>query len=596
MARSGAPAEGRTGPAAPPALDIPDAIAVGDLATMMRVTAIDVIKQLMRRGHMFTINEVIDFDLAADIAEDFGYDVLEPEEEVEDATSIVPTQEDEDPDSLRPRPPVVTILGHVDHGKTTLLDSIRETNVVAGEAGGITQHMGAYTVEQNGGAITFLDTPGHEAFTAMRARGARVTDIAVLVVAADDGLMPQTEEAIDHIRAAEVPMIVAINKVDKPGADPERVKRQLAERDLLVEDWGGDVISVPVSALRGEGVPDVLEHIGLVAEISELRANPERPATGVVVEARVDRRRGNVATVLVQNGTLRVGDHLVVGQIRGRVKAMMNERGQRFEEAGPSTPAEILGIGGLPEAGDMFEVVQDDKAGRALAERREREEAARSGASLGDVYTRVESGDAKALNLIVKTDVQGSVDAVLSALYGLGTEKVRVNVIRSAAGGISENDVLLAVASDAIIIGFNTVAQAGARALAAQEGVEIRSYKIIYALIEDVDKALRGLLEPVFRDVLEGEATVRAVFPMGRTARIAGFYVGRGRIARDSGIRVLRDRQVLYEGSISSLKHFKNDVREVTNGNEGGLVLDGYNEFQEGDVLEAHRTEQVGVG
>ena len=596
MSRSGAPAEGRTGPAAPPALDIPDAIAVGDLATMMRVTAIDVIKQLMRRGHMFTINEVIDFDLAADIAEDFGYDVLEPEEEVEDATSIVPTQEDEDPDSLRPRPPVVTILGHVDHGKTTLLDSIRETNVVAGEAGGITQHMGAYTVEQNGGAITFLDTPGHEAFTAMRARGARVTDIAVLVVAADDGLMPQTEEAIDHIRAAEVPMIVAINKVDKPGADPERVKRQLAERDLLVEDWGGDVISVPVSALRGEGVPDVLEHIGLVAEISELRANPERPAAGVVVEARVDRRRGNVATVLVQNGTLRVGDHLVVGRIRGRVKAMMNERGQRFEEAGPSTPAEILGIGGLPEAGDMFEVVPDDKAGRALAERREREEAARSGASLGDVYTRVESGDAKALNLIVKTDVQGSVDAVLSALYGLGTEKVRVNVIRSAAGGISENDVLLAVASDAIIIGFNTVAQAGARALAAQEGVEIRSYKIIYALIEDVDKALRGLLEPVFRDVLEGEATVRAVFPMGRTARIAGFYVGRGRIARDSGIRVLRDRHVLYEGAISSLKHFKNDVREVTNGNEGGLVLDGYNDFQEGDVLEAHRTEQVGVG
>ena len=596
MSRSGAPAERRTGPAAPPALDIPDAIAVGDLATMMRVTAIDVIKQLMRRGHMFTINEVIDFDLAADIAEDFGYDVLEPEEEVEDATSIVPTQEDEDPDSLRPRPPVVTILGHVDHGKTTLLDSIRETNVVAGEAGGITQHMGAYTVEQNGGAITFLDTPGHEAFTAMRARGARVTDIAVLVVAADDGLMPQTEEAIDHIRAAEVPMIVAINKVDKPGADPERVKRQLAERDLLVEDWGGDVISVPVSALRGEGVPDVLEHIGLVAEISELRANPERPAAGVVVEARVDRRRGHVATVLVQNGTLRVGDHLVVGRIRGRVKAMMNERGQRFEEAGPSTPAEILGIGGLPEAGDMFEVVPDDKAGRALAERREREEAARSGASLGDVYTRVESGDAKALNLIVKTDVQGSVDAVLSALYGLGTEKVRVNVIRSAAGGISENDVLLAVASDAIIIGFNTVAQAGARALAAQEGVEIRSYKIIYALIEDVDKALRGLLEPVFRDVLEGEATVRAVFPMGRTARIAGFYVGRGRIARDSGIRVLRDRHVLYEGAISSLKHFKNDVREVTNGNEGGLVLDGYNDFQEGDVLEAHRTEQVGVG
>ena len=583
-------------PAAPPALDIPEAIAVGDLATMMRVTAIDVIKQLMRRGHMYTINEVLDYDLAADIAEDFGYEILEPEEEGEDATSIVPTQEGEDPASLRTRPPVVTILGHVDHGKTTLLDAIRKTNVVAGEAGGITQHIGAYRVEQNGGSVTFLDTPGHEAFTAMRARGAKVTDIAVLVVAADDGLMPQTEEAIDHIRAADVPMIVAINKMDRQDADPERVRRQLAERDLLVEDWGGEVISVPVSALKGEGVSDVLEHIGLVAEISELKANPEKPASGVVVEARVDRSRGNVATVLVQNGTLRVGDHLVVGTIRGRVKAMMNERGQRFNEAGPSTPAEILGVSGLPEAGEMFEVVSDDKTGRALAERREREASSRAGASLGDVYTRVESGEAKALNLIVRTDVQGSVDAVLSALYGLSTEKVRVNVIRSAAGGISENDVLLAVASDAIIIGFSTVAQAGARALAAQEGVEIRSYEIIYDLVADVDKALKGLLEPVFRDVVEGEATVRAVFPMGRTARIAGFYVGRGRIARDSEIHVLRGGERLFLGKIASLKHFRNDVREVTNGNEGGLVLDGFNGFEEDDVLEAHRTEQVGVG
>ncbi len=581
---------------AAPVLDIPGAISVGDLAAMMRVTAVDVIKQLMRRGHMYAINEVIDFNLAADIAEDFGYDILEPEGASEDATSIVPTQEGEDPAELKPRPPVVTILGHVDHGKTTLLDAIRETKVVEGEAGGITQHIGAYQIEREGGKITFLDTPGHEAFTAMRARGAKVTDIAVLVVAADDGLMPQTEEAIDHIKAADVPMIVAINKVDKADADPEKVKRQLSEHDLLVEDWGGDIISVPVSALKGEGVSDVLEHIGLVAEISELQANPDRPAHGVVIEARVDRSRGIVATVLVQTGTMRVGDHLVVGTIRGRVKAMINEWGQRFDEAGPSTPAEILGLSGMPGAGDILEVVPDEKAGRALAEKRERGAAAHASTSLGDVYTRIESGEVKALNLIVKTDVQGSVDAVLFALDGLGTEKVKVNVIRSAAGGISENDVLLAVASDAIIIGFNSEPQAGAWSRASQEGVEIRSYSVIYSLIEDVDKALQGLLKPVYRDVVEGEATVRAVFPMGRTARIAGFYVGRGKITRDAEIYVSRDGERLATGKLLSLKHFKNDVREVANGNEGGLVLEGFNDFQEGDVLEAHRTERVSVG
>jgi translation initiation factor IF-2 len=351
-----------------------------------------------------------------------------------------------------------------------------------------------------------------------------------------------------------------------------------------------------VSALKGEGVSDVLEHIDLVAEISELKANPDRPARGVVVEAQVDRSRGPVATVLVQTGTLRVGDHIVVGSILGRVKAMMDDRGQRFDEAGPSTPAEILGISGMPDAGDIFEVVADEKTGRALAEKRAREAASHAGTSLGDVYTRVESGEAKALNLIVRTDVQGTVDAVLSALDGLGTEKVKVNVIRSAAGSISENDVLLAVASDAIIIGFNTEPQAGARFRAGQEGVEIRSYDVIYALIEDIDKALQGLLEPVFRDVVEGEATVRAVFPMGHTARIAGFYVGRGKITRDAEIYVTRDGERLATGKLLSLKHFKNDVREVANGNEGGLVIDGFNDFQEGDILEGHRNEQVGVG
>jgi translation initiation factor IF-2 len=588
--------DGAVNKAAAPVLDIPDAISVGDLSTLMRVTPVDVIKQLMRRGFMYAINEVIDFELAADLAEDFGYDILEPEDAGSDAASIVPSQDGENPDDLKPRPPVVTILGHVDHGKTTLLDAIRNTKVVDKEAGGITQHIAAYQIEQDNGKITFLDTPGHEAFTAMRARGAKVTDIAILVVAADDGLMPQTEEAIDHIKAADVPMIVAINKVDKADSDPEKVKRQLAEHDLLVEDWGGDIISVPVSALKGEGVSDVLEHIGLVAEISELKANPERKARGVVVEARVDRSKGTVATVLVQTGTMRIGDHIVVGSTRGRVKAMINDRGQRFKEAGPSTPAEILGITGVPEAGDLFEVVADEKTARTLTEQRERESAIKSGASLGDVYTRVESGEAKSLNLIVKTDVQGSVDAVLSALEGLGTEKVRVNVIRAATGGISENDVLLAVASDAIIIGFNTEPQAGARSRASQEGVEIRSYNIIYALIEDVDKALKGLLEPVYRDIVEGEATVRAVFPMGKTARVAGFYVGKGKITRDAEVYVTRNGEQLATGKLLSLKHFKNDVREVANGNEGGLVLEGFNDFQEGDILEAHRSEQVGVG
>jgi translation initiation factor IF-2 len=581
---------------AAPVLDIPNAISVGDLAILMRVTPVDVIKQLMRRGFMYAINEVIDFELAADLAEDFGYDILEPQDEGSDATSIVPSQDGEDPADLKSRPPVVTILGHVDHGKTTLLDAIRNTKVVDGEAGGITQHIGAYQVEQNNGKITFLDTPGHEAFTAMRARGAKVTDIAILVVAADDGLMPQTEEAIDHIKAANVPMIVAINKVDKADADPEKVKRQLAEHDLLVEDWGGEIISVPVSALKGEGVSDVLEHIGLVAEMAELKANPERNARGVVVEARIDRSRGTVATVLVQTGTMRVGDHIVVGSTRGRVKAMINDRGERFAEAGPSTPAEILGITGVPDAGDIFEVVASEKAARTLTEQRERDSATQTGASLSDVYTRVESGEAKSLNLIVKTDVQGSVDAVLTALTGLGTEKVKVNVIRSATGGISENDVLLAVASDAIIIGFNTEPQAGARARASQEGVEVRNYSIIYALIEDVDKALQGLLEPVYRDIVEGEATVRAVFPMGRTARVAGFYVGRGKFTRDAEVHVSRNGERLAVGKLLSLKHFKNDVREVANGNEGGLVLEGFNDFQEGDILEAHRSEQVGVG
>ena len=515
-----------------------------------------------------------------------------PEEE-EAAGSLVISPDEEDQDSLESRSPVVTILGHVDHGKTTLLDRIRQSNIVEGEAGGITQHIGAYQVSSNDHLITFLDTPGHEAFTAMRARGAQVTDIAILVVAADDGIMPQTLEAIDHVKAAEVPLVVAINKVDRPEADPERVKRQLAEQDLLVEDWGGEIIAVPVSALKGEGISELLENIQVVAEIGELKANPNRPAKGVVVEAQIDKSKGPIATVLVQTGTLRVGDNLVAGEIRGRVRAVFNDRGNRVDEAGPSVPVEILGLSGLPQAGEKFEVAANEKTAREIVEAREREAQAAGGrgVSLEDVYARIESGQVKALNLIVKTDVQGSVDAVHNALERLETELTKVNLLRVASGSITESDILLAEASQAIVIGFNVEPEPGAVALGRQKGVQMRSYDVIYNLVDDVRMALEGLLEPVARDVVEGYATVRAIFSVGRRGKAAGVYVNNGRISRGADIHVNRNGQTLFTGQMSSLKHFKDDVRELGTGIEGGLVLDGFQDYQEGDILEAHRTE-----
>lgn len=578
-------------------LEIPSAISVHDLAKLMGVAPVEVIKALMRRGFMVTINEVIQHEVAAGVARNFGFEAVLPAEQPKPASLVISTEE-EDPAKLEPRPPVVTILGHVDHGKTTLLDAIRKSNVAAGEAGGITQHIGAYQVEYNGQPITFLDTPGHEAFTAMRARGAQVTDIAVLVVAADDGIMPQTVEAINHARAAGVPIVVAINKVDKPEADVERVKRQLSEHNLLIEEWGGDVIAVPVSAKKGIGISDLLENILVVAEVSELKANPNRPARGVVVEARIDKSKGPVATLLVQTGSLQVGDNLVVGTIRGRVKAMFNDRGRKLKKAGPSRPVEVLGLGGLPAAGDTFVAVPDEKTARQMVEEREREvqtqRGRKGGVTLEEVHARIESGDVKALNLIVKTDVQGSIDAVRASLERLSTEKTRVNIIHAAAGSITESDVLLALASRAIIIGFNSRPEPGARALATQEGVEIRFYDIIYNLIDDVEKALKGLLEPKVREVIEGRATVRAVFSLGKKAQAAGFYVNEGRISRGATIHVVRNGQTLFVGQAASLKHFKDDVREVGTGFEGGIVLEGFNDFKEGDVLEAHRTEQVG--
>ena len=576
----------------PTSLEIPNAITLGILADKMQIGPIDVIKQLMRLGHMYTINDVLDYEIAADVAESFGFDVYEPEETTHDATSIVPSNDIYDSKDLVIRPPVVTILGHVDHGKTTILDAIRKTKVVDSEAGGITQHIGAYQVKYNDKLITFIDTPGHEAFTAMRVRGAQVTDIAVLVIAADDGLMPQTHEAIDHITAAGVPMLVCINKMDKTEADPEKIKRQLSERDLLVEDWGGDIISVPVSATKEDGIPALLENLQLLAEMAELKGNPDKLATGVVVEARLDKRRGPVATALIQTGTLKVGDHITIRDLRGRVKAMLNDQGSKIDHAGPSTPVEILGISGLPEAGDVFNVSPDEKTAKQMV--LEYQQASASHPSkLEDSYTRIESGLTKYMNLIIKTDVQGSVDAVLSMLNSLNDDQSKIKIVRASAGGITENDVMLASASDAVIIGFNSELQPGASALATQEGVEIRTYKIIYDLTDDIAKALHGLLEPVFKDVVEGEASVREIFEIGQKGTIAGFYVNKGKLTREATIHVIRNGELLHEGDIISLKHFKNDAREVSNGNEGGVLINGFNKFEEGDILEAHRSEQV---
>ena len=595
---AGTTAAAAEGSAAVPArgvLELPAALSVHDLAALVGVNPIEVIKQLMRNGLMLTINDAVEPEIATLICQVYGYQVKAPDQEQRGPASLVVQPDEEDLDRLETRPPVVTILGHVDHGKTTLLDAIRQSNVTASEAGGITQHIGAYQVESNGNRITFLDTPGHEAFTSMRARGAQVTDVAVLVVAADDGVMPQTVEAIDHVKAAGVPIIAAINKIDRPDADPERVKRELADHDLLIEEWGGDVISVSLSALTGEGVPDLLANIQVVAEVGELRANPHRLAKGVVVEARIDKSKGPLATVLVQTGTLEVGTNLVAGEVRGRVKAMLNDHGQRIKSAGPSDPVEILGLGGLPEAGEIFVAVSDEKSAREMAEAHERERSSRRGTavSLEEIYARIESGEARALDLIVKTDVQGTVDAVRSALEGLNTEQTRVNLIHAASGSISGGDVLLAVASKAIVVGFNTELGPGARTLANQEGVDIRFYNVIYDLIDDIEKALKGLLVPVTQDVVEGFATVRATFNLGRRVRVAGIYVNEGVVSRGAEIHVVRSGQRLFTGPISSLKHFKDDVREINAGLEGGIVLDGFKDFNEGDILEAHRSQLV---
>ncbi len=585
---------------------LPDFLTVRELASVLGVSAIDVIKELMNNGIMANINQQLDYDTAAIVAEEMGFEA-QPEappaavEEVE----IIPTPikerlyEGEAPENLQPRPPVVTMLGHVDHGKTSLLDVIRHTNVVASEAGGITQHIGAYQVEHRGKKITFLDTPGHEAFTAMRARGAQGADIAVLVVAADDGVMPQTLEAIDHARAAQVPIIVAINKMDKPNANPERVKKQLSEAGLDLEEWSGNVICVPVSAKEKTGIEELLDSILLVAELAEIKANPNRPAMGTVIEAKLDKSRGPTATLLVQNGTLREGDSLVIDDIYGRVRAMFNEKGEKLKEATPSTPVVVLGLSGVPRAGDIFEVVEDEKTARAIAAQRAEEKergAARPGRalSLEEIYARMEAGQVKELRLILKTDVQGAIEPVVSSLEKLSHDELKVKFIHVGTGNISESDIMLAVASKAIVIGFNVEVDPAARIMAEAEGVDVRLYDVIYKLIEDVDKALKGLLEPTYEELVTGRAEVRAVFTIPRVGNVAGVYVTEGLLSRNSLARVKRDGQVIYEGRVASLKRFAEDVKEVRAGYECGVGLEGFGDFKEGDIIELYREERVG--
>ena len=574
------------------AIDIPPVISVSDLADKMEVNPVEVVKGLMRGGYMFAINDVIDRDIASIVVQLFGFQANEIEAEDSSPGSLTIDKDSENPDLLETRPPVVTILGHVDHGKTTLLDSIRKTNVVDGEAGGITQHIAAYQIESEGGLITFLDTPGHEAFTAMRARGAQVTDLAILVVAADDGVMPQTIEAIDHARAADVPIIIAVTKTDLPAANIDNVYRQLSEHELLVEPWGGDIIAVPLSGLSGEGVPELIENIHLVSEISEFKANPERDARGVVVEARLERNRGTLATVLVQTGTLHQGEIVVMGEVYGKIRAIFDDKGNRIKEAGPSAPVEIMGLSEIPEAGTILDVASTEKEARRIVDERQ-VESNREAIRLQDAHSRGTTGNTRQVDLIIKTDVQGSIEAVRNALDGLNGDDTRVNIIHIASGSITERDVLLAVASQAVIIGFNTIPEGGAQSLANQEGVEVRQYEVIYHLVEDIDKALEGLLEPEYDDVYFGRASVRAVFSLGRRAKVAGIYVNDGRITRECTVHVLRNGEEIHVGSISTLKHFKDDVREVATGFEGGLTVDGFNDFEEDDVIEAYSVEQL---
>ena len=574
-----------------------ETITVRDLTERIGKPAGEIIKKLMLLGIMATINQELDFDTASLVASEFGVTLeMKLDKTAEDALSAENVEDSEE--DLVPRPPVVTIMGHVDHGKTSLLDYIRKTKVTAGEAGGITQHIGAYTANVDGRTITFLDTPGHEAFTAMRARGTQATDIAILVVAADDGVMPQTVESINHAKAAKCPIIVAINKIDKPSADVDAVKQELTRYEVVPEEWGGDTIMVPVSAHTGEGIDDLLENVLLLADMLELRANPDRKARGVIIEAKLDHTRGPVATVLVQNGTLHVGDMVVAGSAYGRVRAMISSRGERLKNATPSTPAEIIGFGGVPEAGDEFMAVADERLARQVVEERAAKARASmvktsSASTLEELYSKLEEGEVKDLNIIIKADVQGSVEAVKQSLEKLSNSEVRVRTIHSGVGAITENDVMLAGIDGAIIIGFNVRPDAKARDAAARDGIDIRYYRVIYQAIEDMEKAMKGLLSPEFRENVLGHAEVRNVFKITGVGIVAGSYVTDGLIQRNAQVRLLRDNVVVYEGKLTSLQRFKDAVKEVKDGYECGVCLENYSDVKEGDVIECFVMEEI---
>ncbi|XOQ18925.1 MAG: translation initiation factor IF-2 [Sporanaerobacter sp.] len=577
-------------------IEIGNTIIVRELADKMSVTASQIITKLISLGVMVNQNQEIDFDTASIIGEEFGFTVKESET-IENVDEFELDFEDPE-ESLKPRPPVVTVMGHVDHGKTSLLDAIRKTQVTRSEAGGITQHIGASTVNIKNKKIVFLDTPGHEAFTAMRARGAQVTDLAILVVAADDGVMPQTIEAINHAKAAGVPIIVAINKMDKPTANPDRIKQELVEQGLVPEDWGGDTICVPVSARNGEGIDELLEMILLVAEMQELKANPDRRAVGIIIEAQLDKGKGPLASVLIQKGTLNVGDNVVSGSAYGRVRAMLDDKGKRVKKATPSIPVMILGLSEVPEAGEYLYSVEDEKTARIYAETRKqkkREEQLKLNqkVSLDDLFDQIQSGEVKDLNVIIKADVRGSIEAIRQSLVKLENEEVKVNVIHGGVGGITESDVMLASASNAIIIGFNVRPTLNAMDIAKRENVDIRTYRIIYEAIEDIQSAIKGMLEPTIVEEVIGRAEVRATFKVPNIGMIAGIYVLQGKLTRNCKVRLLRNDIVIFEGNVSSLKRFKDDVKEIQSGYEGGLGLENYNDVKEGDIIEAYILKEV---
>ena len=577
-------------------VEIPDEISVGELASRMKKTASEVIKQLFKLGVFASVSDVIDYDTAALVAMELGCKV-EKEVIVTVEERLIDDHEDK-PEDLVPRAPVVVVMGHVDHGKTSLLDYIRHANVVSGEAGGITQHIGAYTVEINGSPITLLDTPGHEAFTSMRARGAMVTDIAILVVAADDGIMPQTIESINHAKAANIPVVVAINKMDTVGANPDRIKQQLTEYDLVPEEWGGDTIVCPISAKTGMGIDNLLENLVVLAEVQELKANPNRAAKGTVIEARLDKGRGPIMTVLVQNGTLKAGDIIIAGTAVGRVRTMINDKGQRVTEAGPSTPVEISGLSEVPSAGDVFNAVADERMARELAEERRVQQMNNSmggtkKVSLEDIFSQIKSGEMKTLNIIVKADVQGSAEAVKSSLEKISNDEVRVKVIHSAVGAINESDVMLAATSGAIIVGFNVRPDNAARDSAARSNVDMRMYRVIYDCINEIEAAMKGMLAPQFKEVIIGHAEVRETYKVSKVGTVCGCYCTDGKIQRGCEVRVLRDNIVIHEGELASLRRFKDDVKEVASGYECGMQVEKFNDIKIGDVIECFVMEQI---